>query len=585
MKLSDYYKQELQELRSLGSEFSRKNPGLSSFLSRKGQDPDVERLLEGFSFLAARLRQYFDEELPEVSHSLAQVLWPNYLRPLPSYSILKFDPPKDGTLERIPRGEEVMAPDTSSGDSYTFRTVYDVDVFPFDVHDVSYYTRGENGIIEIVFQTVSEDISLMKLDVERLRFYVGNHEHLSDNLYLHLLEHTEKMELMVDKNSQPKELGRGLFRPVGFKPEETVLPYSPNVFPGHIYLQEFFAYREKYRFVELGGMDVLESFPEDLLENNRTFTLRIVLSEKIKITHKLTREHFQLYCTPIVNLFESEADPIRLSHQEEYEVRPAGVRGRESEVFSIEHVQGWDSRTNQYKVYLPFESFAHHKEKVDYYATRVRLSEDGRYARRYIRFVSESSSQSDLFDKGVTVSLDILATNGSAPSGLSVGDISHTTAHSHVGVSFRNITVPTKSFPPPIQGDLLWRIISNMSLNHLSLEDVRTLRGVLEAYDFVAVHDHLQKKQTDSLLEGMEKIDHEAKDRIFEGLPVRGIRSHIRLNASKYSTLGEAYLFLNVLNEFLASYAPLNSFHQLEAHIEQKAKFVWPARMGKRVLL
>jgi len=585
MKLNDYYKQELQELRSLGAEFSRKNPGLSSFLSRKGQDPDVERLLEGFSFLTARLRQYFDEELPEVSHSLAQVLWPNYLRPLPSYSILKFDPPQDGTRERIPRGEEVMAPDTSSGDSYTFRTVYDVELFPFDVQNVSYYARGENGIIEIAFQTVSEDISLKKLDVERLRFYVGNYEHLSDNLYLHLLEHTEKMELLIGKNGQPKELVKGAFHPVGFKPEETVLPYPENVFSGHIYLQEFFAYREKYRFVELGGMDILQSFPEDLLESNHTFTLRIVLSEKIKITQKLTQEHFQLYCTPIVNLFEAEADPIRLSHQEEYEVQPAGLQGRESEVFSIEHVHGWDSKTHQYKVYLPFESFAHHKENVDYYATRVRLSEDGRYSRRYIRFVTESSSPSELFGKSVTVSLDILATNGSAPSALSVGDISHATAHSRMRVPFRNITVPTKSFPPPIQGDLLWRIVSNMSLNHLSIEDVRTLRGVLEAYDFVAVHDHLQKKQTDSLLEGLEKIDHETSDRIFEGLPVRGIRSNIQLNASKYSTLGEAYLFLNVLNEFLASYVPLNSFHQLGAHIEQKAKFIWPARMGKRVLM
>jgi hypothetical protein len=108
MTINEYYTHELQALRILAAEFSEKNPGLSSFLARKGQDPDVERLLEGFSFLTARLRQYTDEELPEVSHTLAQLLWPNYLRPIPSYSILKYTPSSTDTSILVKRGEEVM---------------------------------------------------------------------------------------------------------------------------------------------------------------------------------------------------------------------------------------------------------------------------------------------------------------------------------------------------------------------------------------------------------------------------------------------------------------------------------------------
>ncbi|MGB6328287.1 MAG: type VI secretion system baseplate subunit TssF, partial [Halarcobacter sp.] len=90
MAFNDYYKEELTSLRTLGAEFSKKNPGLSTYLSKEGQDPDVERLLEGFSFLTGRLKQQLNQELPEVAHTLVQLLWPNYVRPIPSYSIIQY---------------------------------------------------------------------------------------------------------------------------------------------------------------------------------------------------------------------------------------------------------------------------------------------------------------------------------------------------------------------------------------------------------------------------------------------------------------------------------------------------------------
>ena len=584
MTINEYYTQELQALRTLGAEFSEKNPGLSTFLARKGQDPDVERLLEGFSFLTGRLRQYMDEELPEVSHTLAQLLWPNYLRPIPSYSILKFDPSL-GASESVPRGEEVMGVHPENDEPCTFRTCYDTEVLPLDIREANYYTHGTKSVIELSFQSTKR-MTLDKLSFEQLRFYIGDHEHLSDNLYLYLMNYVEEIELILDKTMPSKKLKKNALRAVGFAEDEHILPTVKNVFSGYVLLQEYFCYRGKYHFIDLTGLDVLQRFPAESLASSQTFTVKITLSDKLKVTDKITKENFKLYCTPIINLFETDAEPIRKTIQEEYEVRAGGLSYHHSEVYSISQTRGWDSRVNKYHKYLPFESFEHTKENTEYYYTRVKLSTDESRTKTYIRFGTATDSILNTYEDDVTVSLDILATNRDLPSTLDIGDISLSTPKSTVSsLTFKNITIPTKSHIPPIRGDFLWKIVSNMSLNYLALDNIQTLRSVLEAYDFIGANDLLQKKQTESLLNGLEKISYKTSDMIYKGLPIRGVTSTLILDSKKFSTLGEAYILVSVLNEFFSLYCTVNSFHKLEVLIDKKAKFTWKPRMGKQALM
>jgi type VI secretion system protein ImpG len=583
MTINEYYTHELQALRILGAEFSEKNPGLSSFLARKGQDPDVERLLEGFSFLTARLRQYMDEELPEVSHTLAQLLWPNYLRPIPSYSILKYAPSSVDTIEWVKRGEEVMAVHPENEETCIFKTCYDTEVLPLDIIDANYYTHGEQSVIELSFQTLN-DITLDKFSFDKLRLYIGDHEHLSDNIFLYLMNYVDDIEISLNKNNPPKKLKKNALKAVGLSEDEHILPTVKNVFSGYVLIQEYFCYRDKFHFIDLTGLDTLQRFGKETLAKSDSFTVKITLSEKLKITKKITKDNFKLYCTPIINLFEAEAEPIRKSLQEEYEVRPSGLSYTHSEVYSINSTHGWDSRINKYHKYLPFESFEHTKENTEYYYTRVKLSDDESRTKTYIRF--NTTTGQNLYEDDVTVSLNILATNRDLPSTLEVGDISLSTPKSTVSkLSFENITVPTKSYVPPIRGDFLWRIVSNMSLNYLALDNIQTLRSVLEAYDFIGANDMLQKKQTESLLNGLESISYETSDMIFKGLPIRGVTSKLRLNSNKFSTLGEAYILVNILNEFFSLYCTVNSFHKLEVIVDKKARFSWKSRMGKQALL
>ena len=586
MTIADYYVQELQALRTLGAEFSEKNPGLSSFLARKGQDPDVERLLEGFSFLTGRLRQYMGEELPEVSHTLAQLLWPNYLRPIPSYSILQYEPLlKDSRNKYIPRGEEVQGIHDENNINCIFKTCYDTEILPLTIVDAQYYTSGENSTIELNFKTTN-NVSLLDLNLNKLRVFIGNHEHVSNNLYLYLMNYVKDIEIIVKKETATKMLNKNSISAVGFSENEHILPSYKNVFHGYTLLQEYFCYLDKFHFVDINNLNILKDFSEELLDRSYTFSIKINFTKKLQITKTLSKANFLLYCTPIINLFDAEAQPIKKSLEEEHEVIPSAMEYVHSEVYNITKIHGWDSRINKYHKYLPFESFQHTKENTEYYYTRVKLSTDETRTKTYIRFNPASITSKDIYEDDVTISLDIQVTNRDLPSTLNLGDIHLSTSKSNIsGVSFKNITIPSKSYIPPIRGDFLWKIVSNMSLNYLSLDDIQTLRNILEAYDFIGANDMIQRKHTESILNGLVDINYKTSDMLFKGLPIRGIISEIKLDSKKFSTLGEAYILISVLNEFFALYCTINSFHKLEVLVDKKEHFSWDARMGKQALL
>ena len=87
-----YYQQQLQNLRELTREFSKVHPAIAPMLSGTTSDPDVERLLEGVAFLTGLLHRKLDDEFPEIIHGLMDIIFPHYLRPIPSTSIVMFFP-------------------------------------------------------------------------------------------------------------------------------------------------------------------------------------------------------------------------------------------------------------------------------------------------------------------------------------------------------------------------------------------------------------------------------------------------------------------------------------------------------------
>lgn len=590
MTFNDYYKKELNSLRLEGSEFSKKNPGLSTYLSKEGQDPDVERLLEGFSFLTGRLKQQLDYELPEVSHTLVQLLWPNYIRPIPSYSIIKYESIKDSTQNiKVEKNTEVLSKSINNSQC-KFRTAYELIVMPFELQNVNYYTYSKKSDLELSFQ-MSTIGTLQDLTFENLRLHLGGSKFIAQDLYLFLTNYVEKIDLVINSDDS-KELAsisidKNSIKQVGFSPNENLMPYPLNVFDGYILLQEYFCFKDKFLFIDILNLSNINTISNEILEKSRNFTIRITFSKKIKQSETPNISNFFLYSTPVVNLFETDSVPIRkTSYDEEYLVVPSNLDKNQSEVFSIENVRGWIANKGSYEDFMPFETFEHNLSNTQYYSSRVKLSSDEAQTNTYLRFSNSKGLEEDILKSNATISVKILCTNKNLPSKLLLKEIDTANPLSKsANLKFENITIPTQSYPPPISGDFLWRVISNMSLNYLSLEDINSLRTILETYDFYGAFDRKQREKTTMQLKGFENISYETCEMIDKGLPIRGTHIKLKVNPLNFSCLGEAYIFCCVLNEFFALYSNLNSFHKLSVDINNEDNLQWPAKIGSQTLI
>lgn len=590
MIFNDYYKKELISLRTKGLEFSKQNPGLSSYLSKEGQDPDVERLLEGFAFLSGSLNQLLDQELPEVAHTLVQILWPNYNRVIPSYSIIQYEPNKDSNENvLIEKDTEVLSKNKINLKQCRFKTVYNTKILPLQLEEVQYFTNNKRSSIELYLKSTNL-FSVKDMNLDKLRFFLNGSKFIAYDLYLYLIKYVKDITIQLkDKNNEiikSISIDKNSIKPVGLSNKEHMLPYSKNLFEGYILLQEYYCFRDKFLFVEIENLSIINDIEENILNSCRNFVIKIDFLKIFTNQEIPSKENFILYATPIINIFDTDAVPIKKSiDNDEYLVEPIELSKDEGEVFSIQKVRAWSDKTSSYQDLLPFEEFEHSLENKDFYSVRTKTSNQGDRTNTYIRF-SNVTRETILLNINTTVSLKLLCTNRDIPSKLRIGDINV----SKIGVNtknciFKNISIPTVSYPPPISKDFLWKVISNMSLNYLSLTDINTLRRILEVYDFYGAHDLKQREKNTRNLEGLISIEHSKCEYIDKGFPIRGNSINIKIDKSKFSTLGEIYLFCNILNEFFSLYGSINSFHKLTVEVLNEDTFEWPIKIGSKYII
>ncbi len=596
MSFNHYYQSELTALRQLGKRFAERSPALAPFLGQSGRDPDVERLLEGFAFLTGRLRQKLDDELPELTHSLMHLLWPNYMRPLPAFSMLQFDPLKrPGPALPVPRHTPVESKPIQ-GVTCRFRTAFATEVLPLALNGLDYSVKGDGALLSLRL-AMSADGHLGDLDLKQLRLHLAGERYISQLLYLGLLRHLGGIQLvlldgagkpLVDALQQPVatlQLPASNVQPVGFDEDQALIPYPLNTFRGYRYLQEYFAFQDKFLFVDLLGLDALKRLPADLLKQARGIELRFDIHKAGVQRIRPTLDNVRLYCTPVVNLFAHDAIPIRLDgKQDQYLLLPSELDSEHCGVFSVDRVTGWKPGGKGYEEYVPFESFEHDASfdvphARPHYSVRQQPSMLGDGLETYLSFGLRNLDQHE------TLSIELTCTNQNLPRQLGLGDICLPCEDTPEFLSFRNISAVTPSYAPPLHRDFLWKLISNMSLNYLSLANVEALKVILETYDLPRYYDQHAEKVSKRLLDGLKSISHQHVDRLHRGLPVRGVRTQLTINPEGYVGEGDLFLFATVLNEFFALYASLNSYHELRVQSTQGELYQWTPRMGQQPLL
>jgi type VI secretion system protein ImpG len=588
-----YYQDELRYLREVGPEFARSNPEIARYLADAGSDPDVERLLEGVAFLCGRVRQKLDDELPELTGSLMSLLWPHYLRPIPSMTILEFLPEVEGMQAPVvvDAGAE-FASRPVDGTRCRYRAGWPTTLRPWLLRDVRLDTTpGRPARLILVLQAAPK-AKWENLELESVRLHLAGDPRTAFTLYLLLAAHVDNVS--VSDGAQGRER-REVTLPgenvsaAGLLRGENVVPYPAHIFPGYGLIQDYFTFKERFLFVDVRGLEpaVASVKPRDTLEVTFTFNRRL---ESYPL---VTAENVRLHCVPIVNLFEHHAEPIRLSHDRvRYLVQPSrtGIADRRhAEVFSVDRVlglvRGEHAESHEFK---PFYSFAHvagDPSAATYYQTHLEPSLMGQGMRwgteTYISFVVGGEARTVPAEE--TISVDLTCTNRDLPSELRAGDICEPTDRSPSGTSFRNLVKPTATISPPLGPSLHWRLISHLSLNYVSLTNVDHFRELLRVYDFQSAYDAQRAVVHQRLLDGILALRSTYHERMMRGAPIRGVQVELEVNEDHFVGEGDAYLFAALIDRFLAAYVTLNAFSQLQTRLVRAGQvYRFPPRWGEQ---
>ncbi len=630
-ELLTYYERELAFVRQMGAEFAQKYPKIAARLllePDKCEDPHVERLVEAFAFLAARVHLRLDDDFPEVTESLLNVLYPHYLAPVPSMSVVQFavdpDQAKLTAGYHIPRETSLYSPPVhGTGTRCRFRTSYPVTLWPIEVAAASLESndppdaqgRWRDAVLRLDLRCLNNTrLPELQSDageagpprpIESLRFYLNGEPQLTYALYEMIFNHAAGVELRAGRKvtrgrSQPAavELPASALNPVGFGPEEGMLPYSARSFAGYRLLTEYFTFPEKFLFFDVNGLD--EAARRGGF--NDEFSINIRLRDVTPPNGHVAAATFQLGCTPIINLFRKVAEPIQLTHlQHEYRVVPDVHRQNATEVYSVDAVTSTDPYLKETRHYQPFYSIRHadgggRGETYWYASRRPSPRKDDPGTEVYVSLVDLG------FDPRTpaadTVTAHVTACNRDLPSKLPVGgagrmvegrrDSDFMVEGTGPLAYARCLRKPTDTVRPPMRRGAQWRLISHLSLNHLSITGgeagAAALREILALYNFT---DSASSRRQVS---GVVSVDsrravRQTGQRIGTGF-VRGVETTLELDEEMF-TGGGVFLFAAVLERFLGLYVTVNSFNQLVARTSQREEVLkrWPPRAGDQVLL
>jgi len=611
-ELLSYYERELTFLRQMGAEFAEKYPKVASRLllePNRCEDPHVERLIEAAAFLAARVHLKIDDEFPEITEALLTVLYPHYIRPIPSMTVAQFHlDPEQGKLSGglpISRGS-VLYSKPVEGHPCKFRTCYETTLWPLSISDARWLTpdrlkpalRSDSAAVLRVELGCLPDTDFAKMKLRTLRIHLNGESNLVHTLYELLCNNCTQVvirDLTPGSRKVPVTLPASSLRPVGFEDDEAALPYPRHSFSGYRLLQEYFTFPEKFFFLDLSGLEALQKSGF----GPKVEILFLISSfERADRTQMLesnvSAKTLCLGCSPIINLFPLTAEPILLDQRDfEYPVIPDVRRRHVLEIFSIDEVISPSRDTHQVLQFEPFYRFRHassrqeKRQQAFWYVSRrpsQLRNDEGTEVYLSLMDLTGRPTRPDVD----TITVHCTCTNRDLAYRLPLGNEAGDLELEGLGAVKRIVALrkATPTVRPPTGKGVLWRLISHLSLNYLSVveEGKDALAEILRLYNFGESAFH--EKQIAGML-GLKSRRHFARVVSENGIGfVRGRQVEIEFDEEQYVG-GGVYLFASVLEHFLGLYASLNSFSQLLARTRQRKEPLrqWPPRAGQAILL
>lgn len=569
-----FYTDELRRLRQYSQEFARVNPALAPLLGTPSVDPDIERLLEGVAFLNGHTRHKLSDEFPEIAQELASILMPQMLRPIPSATMVLFEPKVPGEEHTVRAGTE-LASAPIDGFRCRFQTTTDLKIQPVSVLSTSWKQSEQGQQILRLDLSIAMTQPNQKLP-EQLRFYLGDDTDTAASLLMLLDYYCDKVEL-VDQRGIRLDISKNLSFP-GFS--EALVEQPINALPGFSLIRELLFFPEKFLFFNLHHLDQL---PFELVSEKLSIEFKFK-----KFTHPLpdiSIDNFRLNVVPAINLFKTSAEPIDVSLETpDYLVLPDGVSREHYQIFSIDSVVGLVQGKSEQTRYIPFSwmQFDQTQHTTSTYRTSIRPSMSGDWSETYISLIYES----DRLPQMQTLSIDLTCTNRWLPERLKLGDVCAPTNSSPERCLFRNITPVKGSVDAPADERLLWASIGHTAANFMSLGNLKTVQSLLRLYNSFKTNDHSVRAANDRQIDGILGVELTLETQLHQGTLIRGQVMKILCDQSHWASVGSMFLWGRVLGKFFATYANINTYTRIEMRDSNTgALFKWPAILGSKPTL
>nr|WP_245217345.1 type VI secretion system baseplate subunit TssF [Neoroseomonas nitratireducens] len=601
-----YYNRELRAIRRLAGEFAEAYPKVAARLRVTPEavdDPYVERLLEGVAFLAARVQQRLDDELPEFSETLLEMLAPHLLAPVPSMTTLKIAPPPEAPgPTRVPRGLLVET-EPVRGEPVRFSTCHDVTVWPVAVETfrlsglplaapANNRVQGAMACLRIGLRSTTPELTFAKMGLDRLRLHlrgVGAQAAL-----LHELLCTATIGIaLADSPVDPKPtlLAPECLAPAGFAPEEAALPWPNRSFAGYRLLTEWFAFPEKYLYLDLSGLEA-----RTMLQESEKLDIFIYLDRAMpELERHLGPENVALGCTPAINLFPQRCEPIALDGtQSEWMVVPDIRRPAALEIYAIEAVR--ESRPDgRRRAVLPFYRLGRNEQdeattaEMNFVSFRRGATPPVTGTQTWIE-VRDTQFEPAQPAEGV-LTVEALCCNRDLPALLpfGAGQPRLRVAQGGAPVSAVDcISPPTPTLRPRLNDRGAWRLISHLALNHLSVTGGES--GAAALREILRLHDLRDTAETRAAIGALVAV--ETRPGVARlpggraGAFARGLDVTLTFDPQAWQAAG-LYPLAQVMERFLALQVSVNAFSRTLVALRGRPGLAtrFAPRSGTRTLL
>jgi type VI secretion system protein ImpG len=623
-RLLRYYSQELQHLREMGGEFAVQYPKIAGRLGLEGfecADPYVERLLEGFAFMAARVQMKIDAEFPRFTQHLSELVYPHFLAPTPSMAIVQLQPdlgnPALNAGYKVARGasmRSVLGKDDTTACEY--RTAHELTLWPIELVEAKFFTHS--GAIAGVDARLPANVKaglrlrlrttngapFSKLGLDRLALHLRGSDELPGQIYERLLGGVEGVLVLPGSRPAGRHtlLPKTALRARGFAEEDALLPSGQRSFQGYRLLQEYFAFAQRFLFVELAGLKAAAgACAETELE------IVVLLSRgDARLEQSLDHSNFALNCTPVVNLFQRRADRINLSGEQfEYHVLPDRTRPMDFEVHQVESVTGYgtgaDAEQEFHPLYsardlgaatLPAQAFYQIRREPRLLSQRQRQRGPRSSYVGSETFITLVDAQEAPYRHNLRqLGLVVWCTNRDLPLAMPLG-VGKTDFILEQGGPVQSVRVlggPSQPFPSFAEGGMAWRLINQLSLNYLSLADTDPDQGASALRELLALYCHPLDATSQRQVEGVRSVSSKPVTRRMPAPgPItfgRGLEITVTMDDGAFEGAG-AFVLGGVLSHFFAQYVSINSFTETVVRTVGRGEIMrWKAQEGVCAIL